>query len=112
TIQKKITALRIEALADPKLAKSGPGQSPDGSFVLTEISVTASPLTPAIKAKIKPVNVKLKAGQASAQDAKFPLSAAVDGNPKTGWSVGTGNVAGKDQAATFEMESAVGFEGG
>ncbi len=110
TMQKKIKSLRLEALADKSLPKSGPGQSPDGSFVLSEISVTASPLSAAMKAKFKSVPVKLKAGQASAQDPKFPLSAAIDNNPKTGWSVG--NLVGKNQAATFDFEGDIGFDGG
>jgi hypothetical protein len=110
TMQKKIKSLRFEALADKSLPKSGPGQSPDGGFVLSEINIVASPLSAALKAKVKPAPVKLKAGQASAQDPKFPLSAAIDNNPKTGWSVG--NVAGKDQAATFDFEGDIGFDGG
>jgi hypothetical protein len=110
TMQRKIKALRLEALADKSLPKSGPGQSPDGGFVLTEINVVATPLNAAVKAKIKPINVKLKAGQASAQDPKFQLAAALDGNPKTGWSVG--NLTGKDQAARFDFEGDVGFDGG
>jgi hypothetical protein len=110
TMQKKIKSLRLEALADKSLPKSGPGQSPDGGFVLSEISVVAAPLSAAMKAKVKPAAVKLKAGQASAQDPKFPLAAALDNNPKTGWSVGM--IAGKDQAATFDFEGDIGFDGG
>ena len=97
TLQKKIKALRLQALAG------------DG-FVLSEINVVAAPLNTAMKAKIKPAPVKLKAGQASAQDPKFPLSAALDNNPKTGWSVGA--LANKDQAATFDFEVDIGFDGG
>ena len=36
TLQKKIKALRLEALADKTLPKTGPGRAPDGGFVLTE----------------------------------------------------------------------------
>lgn len=110
TLQKKIKALRLEALADKSLPKSGPGLSADGGFVLTEISVTAAPLVAAMRAKIKPLTVKLKAGAVTAQDAKFPLSAAVDNNAKTGWSVGAD--AGKDHAAVLEFDGDIGFDGG
>jgi hypothetical protein len=110
TMQKKIKALRLEALADPRLPKSGPGQGDDGGFGLSEISVLAAPFSAPLKAKVKPMPVKLKAGQVSAQDAKSPLSAALDNNPKTQWSVGAG--AGKDHAAIVEFEGDIGFEGG
>jgi hypothetical protein len=108
TVQKKIRSLRLEALADGSLPKSGPGEGSDGSFVLSEINVTAAPVDAALKAKTKAINVKLKAGRATADDAKFPLAAAVDNNPKTGWSA----AAGKDQAATFDFEGDIGFDGG
>jgi hypothetical protein len=110
TMQKKIKGLRLEALADASLPKSGPGDGPDGGFVLSEISVAAAPIDAALKAKTKSIAVKLKPGRATAQDAKFPLAAAIDNNPKTGWSVGA--AAGKDQAATFHFEGDVGFDGG
>ncbi len=110
TLQKKVKALRLEALSDNALPKSGPGQGPAGEFVLGEITIVATPLNAATKAKIKPITVKLKAGQASAQDPKFPLAAAIDGNPKTGWSVG--NSTGKNHSATFDFEGDIGFDGG
>ncbi len=40
----QITGIRIEALADEKLPKRGPGRADDGNFVLTEFEVLASPL--------------------------------------------------------------------
>ena len=100
TLQKKIKSLRVEALQDKGAA----------GFVLSEVTVVATPTSAPVKAKIKPITVKLKAGQASAADPKFPLIAAVDGNPKTGWSVGP--VADKDHAATFDFEGDIGFDGG
>jgi hypothetical protein len=110
TMQKKIKALRLEAFADKSLPKSGPGESPDGTFFLSEITVVATPLNPAIKAKVKPVNVKLKAVHATAEDPKFPLAAAVDNDPKTGWTAA--GITGKDQVAALSFEGDIGFEGG
>ncbi len=34
----KITGIRLDALADDRLAKRGPGRSPDGNFVVTEFA--------------------------------------------------------------------------
>lgn len=108
TMQKKIKALRLEALTDSSLPKTGPGRGPDGGFVLSEVSLTAAPLKP--DAKVKPATVKLRAARATAQDAKFPLAAAVDTDKKTGWSIGA--VAGKNHAAVFEIDADLGFDGG
>jgi hypothetical protein len=97
TMQRKIKGLRLESAA----AKNG--------FTLSEITVVAAPLSAAVKAKVKPVNLKLKAGNTTAQDPKHPLAAAVDKNPKTGWSPG---VVGKPVAASFDVEGDIGFDGG
>lgn len=43
TALKGITAIRIEALPDPRFPASGPGRAPDGNFTLTKVLVFASP---------------------------------------------------------------------
>jgi hypothetical protein len=108
TMQKGIKALRLEALADKSLPKSGPGRGPDGGFVLTDVAITSAPLKP--DPKIKPAPVKLRAAKATANDPKHPLAAALDPDKKTGWSVGA--QSGKDHAALFEIDGEVGFDGG
>ncbi len=108
TLQRNIKALRIDALADKSLPKNGPGRSPLGVFVLTELTVTATPLDPAVKAK--PIKVTLKAAASSVEDAKYPLASAIDGDRTTGWSIG--KEIGKDAAAVFEIDGNLGFEGG
>jgi hypothetical protein len=108
TMQKKIKAIRIEALADKSLPKMGPGRGPDGNFVLSEVSVQAAPFVPPPGAK--PVPVKLRAAKASVEPDKFALPATLDNDKKTGWSIGA--LAGKDHAAVFEFDGDVGYEGG
>src|SRR4030095_1424464 len=39
----KITAVRVEALADRRLPKGGPGRDPYGNFLLSGVEVTAAP---------------------------------------------------------------------
>jgi hypothetical protein len=107
TAQTKITAIRLEALHDDSLPKGGPGRSAAGGFVLTEVTLTATPLA---NKGAQPVSVKLKPGQATFEKDGNRLAAAVDGNPKTGWGVGA--TTGKDHAATFLAETPFGFEGG
>ena len=50
-----ITAVRLEALADPSLVKGGPGRAANGNFDLTDFRVTAAPLN----GQGTPVPVKL-----------------------------------------------------
>ncbi|HWG45457.1 MAG TPA: PSD1 and planctomycete cytochrome C domain-containing protein [Gemmataceae bacterium] len=110
TSQTKITAVRLEALRDDSLPKAGPGRSPDGNFTLTEFTLTATPSASAGKKGTKPVVVKFKPGKATFERGGNMLASAIDGDPKTGWSVG--DATGKDHAATFVAEKPFGFEGG
>jgi hypothetical protein len=108
TLQRNLKALRIEALADKALPKNGPGTGADGNFLLTEVNLVASPLDAKLKTKTMPV--KLRAARTTFEDPKLTLAGTLDKDKKTGWSVG--KQAGKDQAAVFEIDDAVGFEGG
>src|SRR5208337_871304 len=108
THQKGITAIRLETLADASLPKSGPGRAPDGNFLLTSVFLTAAPLKDGAKAK--PTPVKLRAAQVTYEQEGRPLSAALAGDKKSGWSVG--GETGKSHTAVFETETEVGHEGG
>ena len=108
TALTNITSLRIEALRDGSLPKGGPGRAPDGTFTLTEITLTATPNAGAAKKGAKPVVVKLKPGKSAAGLGLDTPAKAVDGDPKTGWSV----APGEDNAAAFVAETPFGFEGG
>ena len=90
---KGITALRLDALLDASLPAKGPGRAADGSFQLSEISVTAAPLD----GKGKPAPVKLKASSATFEAKDHPLKGSVDADKKTGWSVQ--GQAGKEHSA-------------
>jgi len=106
----KLVAVRVEALRDDSLPKGGPGRSPDGAFTLTEITLTATPSAEAVAKGAKPVTVKLKPGKATFEEGADTLAKAVDGDPKTGWTVG--GATGKDHAATFVAETPFGIEPG
>ena len=109
TFQKNIQGLRLDALADKKLPKSGPGVGPDGSFHLAEISVTAAPLAAGNKAA--PLALKLTAGQARFAEKEMPIAQAVDRNPETGWRAK--DKPGVENSAAFAIEGGLaGFEGG
>jgi hypothetical protein len=98
-----IDRLKLDMLTEGEI---GPGRTPHGNFVLTEISATISP-------KDKPETatpIKIVRATADFAQNMFPVEHAFDGNNKTGWAVdGQGR---KDRTATFIFEKPVSFEGG
>ena len=109
THQKNVQSLRLDAFTDKSLPQRGPGLNGDGSFQLTEITVTARPLDP--QAGDAAQVVKLKPVFAAFEDPDQPLANAVDDKRETAWVVRT--TAKKDNAAIFEFEAPVaGFANG
>ncbi len=102
----RLTAVRLEALADPSMVKGGPGRAGNGNFALTDFRITAAPLD----GQSKPVALKLIRPRATFQQTGLPISAAIDADPKSAWAVDP--QFGKDHAAAFELETPVGFAGG
>jgi hypothetical protein len=94
-----VDSVRIETLKDGKI---GPGRTPHGNFVLSELTVTASPTgSPATSA----VTVKLERAEADFSQNGFPVADAIDGNPATGWAVDPANkkpITGHTAAFFFE----------
>jgi hypothetical protein len=106
TDQTGITAVRLEALADPSLVKGGPGRADNGNFALTDFKVTIAPKG----GKTKPVQVKLQNARATFEQKGLPVRAAIDNDPKSGWAVDP--QFGWSHAAVFETEVPTGFPGG
>ena len=110
TLEKKITGIRIEALADPSMKKSGPGRAENGNFSLSDLRVFAEPLDRSSKKTV----VELVNPKATFEQNKDSLSVAssIDDNKRTsGWAVDHGGI-GKDQAASFEFVSPVSHPNG
>jgi mono/diheme cytochrome c family protein len=103
-----ITAIRLEALADASMKKSGPGRASNGNFALTDFAVTARPLN----GKAKPVAVKLKSAIATFEQVKPQLLVkfAIDADPKSAWAVDP--QFGRNHAAVFETATPAGFKEG
>lgn len=104
-----ITGVRLEALADPRLPRGGPGRATDGNFVLNEFALSAAPKADPKQAK----PVKLEKGLADFSQASFDVSKAVDGetrDPTGGWAVAP--ATGMVHWATFETAAPVGKPGG
>jgi hypothetical protein len=106
TRQKNITAVRLEALAHSSFVKGGPGRAGNGNFALSDFKVTAAPLD----GKGETVTLKLVRPKATFEQKGLPIAAAIDDDPKSAWAVDP--QFGKDHAAVFELENAVGFDGG
>jgi mono/diheme cytochrome c family protein len=99
----RITAFRLEILTDPSLPAGGPGRAKPGNFILSEFRVEAAdPKTPT---KFKPV--KLSSPIADFSQTKWPVTAAIDGNRKTGWAIAP--QFGRRHHAVFRTQSPAGI---
>jgi hypothetical protein len=101
-IDKPITAIRLEVLADPSLPVQGPGRADNGNFVLNEFRLTAKPLD---KPDANATPIKLTAIAQVFQQDGFPAANSVDGNLGTGWA--TAPRFGQDNAALFKFQQPV-----
>ena len=96
---KAVTAIRLEALPDPRLPARGPGmayyEGPKGDFLLGEFQLTADG---------QPVRIA-RASQSYARNnfgSQAEAHYAIDGNPETGWSCAEGQ--GHAHEAVFQLE--------
>lgn len=105
--QSKVTAIRLEALADESLPKKGAGRFETSNFVLSEIEVEAA--DPAAPEAWSPV--KIAAANADFAQENFPIERAFDGNPATGWAV-AGHDRPESRVAVFLPERSVAFAAG
>jgi mono/diheme cytochrome c family protein len=111
----KITGLRVEALADVRLPRGGPGRDPYGNFLLTGVEVTAAPANNPAQAE------RIVLSQAGADDSVgFDTEVFVgmegglrrNGVPK-GWPIdATRDAARLNRQAVFTFTQPVGFPGG
>jgi len=126
TALTRVTGLRLEMLNDQSLPAGGPGRSIKGLFALSEIRVTAAPLSNPSQVQ----TVKLVRATADAEaveqdlDPMFddrsrnrrtigPVSFAIDGNDRTAWStdIGPGR-SNVPREAVFVFEKPVEFPDG
>ncbi|HZY86218.1 MAG TPA: PSD1 and planctomycete cytochrome C domain-containing protein, partial [Gemmataceae bacterium] len=93
-----VTALRLEVLPDERLPRRGPGrvyyEGPFGDFFLSELTLSAGG---------RPAKF---AGASQSFGTK--ASAAIDGDPLTGWSINGGQ--GRPHAAVFTLAAPLGDE--
>ncbi|MCI0360331.1 MAG: PSD1 and planctomycete cytochrome C domain-containing protein [Planctomycetaceae bacterium] len=100
-------SLRLEALADPMLPSKGPGRTPHGNFVVTEIAISVAP-------KDKPAEtqpVKLVRAEADFAQDTFPPENMFDGKQDTGWAIHGPGEWNVNRAATLHFDQPVAIDG-
>lgn len=103
-----VTGIRIEALTDKSLPKSGPGLAKDGNFVLSEFEVTRQ----SADGKGKPMGIELHKAKADFSQENYSVTTAIDGKAPVsgnGWAVSPR--ASQWHAATFEIKKPVNLKG-
>ena len=104
-----VTQLRLEALTHDSLPNKGPGRTPHGNFVLSEITVSRTPLNGS--AATEPV--KIRSAKATAEQNEFPVGNAFDGKLETGWAIHeAGKTLNANHSATFQFEKTMVLDSG
>ena len=106
-----ITAFRLEAMEDPRLPARGPGRAFNGNFALRELSVALATRLGSESAEVYVTDAPLALRNPAASYSQlsyggWPVAAAIDGDPKTAWSIDPRE--GEMQAAVFETREPLG----
>ena len=107
TQQRRLTGLRLEALAHASMTKGGPGRADNGNFALSKILVSVAPKG---SAESKPVAITKAVADFEQNKASLSIASSLDDSPKTGWAVDP--QFGKDHAAVFAFAEPVDFAEG
>lgn len=105
---RDVKGIRLESLTHDELTYRGPGRAHNGSFVLAEFSVMAAPATE--PHRMAPV--KIASAKAGFAQEGYPIEAALDGNPATGWGILNGKNTNLDHSADFTFETPVSHDEG
>jgi hypothetical protein len=104
-----ITAIRLEALPDATLPGGGPGRAVNGNFALNEFRVSVAPQNDPSQTQQVALE-KATADFSQPEHGNWPVAAAIDGDPQTGWSIDPEE--GSPHTAVFATKEPVGFPGG
>jgi hypothetical protein len=113
TALTNITHLRLEALTHESLPQRGPGRTPHGNFVLSEIGVSQAG-GPGADGKAAPAGpLAIRSATATAEQEGFAVAGAFDGSTTTGWAVHqAGRILNTNHAAIFAFASPAGLGAG
>ena len=109
-----ITALRLETLTHPSLPRGGSSRSPSGEFHLTELEVSAEPLSgPSSPKPIRFESTVAEYEKVGLGFGEYEIRQTLDGASSTGWSInGDQDEFRVDRQAIFLPEEPIGFPGG
>src|SRR5262249_31479980 len=99
--RNSVTGILLEALPHSSLPAQGPGRSINGNIVLTDIRLSLQP----VDGSRAPLPVKLTSAFAEFSQKGFPVTNAIDGDPKSGWAIHP--QVGKSLTAFFGTEQRV-----
>ena len=103
-----INAVRLDFPVHESLPSGGPGRSAEGGFVLSELRIGDARLSD----PVRPTAIPVERTYAGASPKGFEIERAVDGDPKTGWSVNGPLGPNRDQQAVFVTAQSLGRYGG
>lgn len=102
----KISGIRIEAMADPRLPKQGPGLAGNGNFVLSSIRVFAEPASGDDKSSDgKGTYYPLKTARANFSQNGRNVKSVLGDDPNDGWAVYPR--VGETHTAVFEFQDVI-----
>jgi len=107
---KRVTSLNLDVLADDDLPSKGPGRTPHGNFVLSEIQILAAPAGSPASTTL--TNVSIASATADFSQAGFPVEHAFDGKSDTGWAISGQGAWNINRRATFRLATTVGYPEG
>jgi len=96
-----VSGILLETLTDPSLPSNGPGRAVNGNFALTKVRIHTS----AIGANGEPTELNIRNAAADFSQTSYggwPIAAAIDDDPKTGWSIHP--EVGQLHAAVFTLD--------
>ena len=93
----KLSALRLDVLADDSLPMQGPGRQDNGNLHLTEFEAFVRD-----EGATEPVRLKIRAATADWDQAGWTIDHALDGNLSTAW--GIYPKVGQSHHAVFELD--------
>ncbi|MHC5113747.1 MAG: PSD1 and planctomycete cytochrome C domain-containing protein [Planctomycetota bacterium] len=102
-----ITAVRLEAMADERLPRGGPGRASHANYVLSELELEVTPVGDPDATRTIP----FVAAHADHCQKNFFITKTIDGNLESGWAV-EGADFGEDRVAVYVPLTPFGFDGG
>jgi hypothetical protein len=103
----RVTAVRLELLADDTLPHRGPGRQDNGNLHLSEFTITAAAVKDGMAGK--PKSITLRNPTSDYDQPGWTVAHAIDGNAATAW--GIYPQVGRSHEAVFELSEAAGGEG-